>query len=637
MKNYTIIFLITLLCSLGLNSQSLVSGTQQPSNAFLLSDSALVAYLPLNGNTSDASGNGHHSTSNGVSYTFDRFGNPNSAAEFNGEKNTISFKGFQMSGPGSTIAFWVKPTVDTDTIMVNAIPLSLKMVLRIVDRKYDLEITLANKIIHLKSDVPVNFNSAHQDYDFIAIYFKNEENSVLLGVNQRSIDVHYFTPGEIDNLFPLTVRKDPVYFFKGKVDDIRIYSRALTYEEFNILNGDRFKRVPEIRIDSLYIGRDYARLYTFLIDDYSVRIEEYGICLSTHPTPDTTDTKYKFHGYFDRYFMSRLLPATKYYIRVYGKNEIGLGFSNEVSFETPPNVFGSLTDIDGNIYRTIKIGAQNWMAENLKTTRYANGTPINNGDMVEDITTGKYYFHNIEELKPYGLFYTWQAASNTDSLHKTYPDGLQGVCPIGWHLPNVKDYNILIDYLGGSEIAGQKLRTAGEEFWEIDNGTDESGFGAMGLGEVYKRKGIKYPFFGAYGHAYFWTSEADTSRDTEFNWATIMALSKDVTAYIHPYLSIYVGASVRCIQDTISQDFSDKGKAQNPSAKFFIYPNPASDVLYLPNLTGSATVAIYDTESRLRLKTNVSNGQVNIASLPKGIYIIQISDGVNTQKRKFVK
>ncbi len=294
-------------------------------------DSGLVSYLPFNGNTSDSSGNGHHSTSNGVTYTYDRFGNPNSAAEFSGEMNTISLKGFKMSGPNTTLTFWVLPTPETDTIIINTIPLSLKMVFRIVNKRYDLEITMGIKKIHLQDYVPINFDAANPEYDFINIQCNSEENSILFSVNRENGAVYYFNFGEFgkqfDPLFPLTVEKDPVYFLRGKVDDVRIYSRNLTYDEMNTLNSDRLISIPELRIDSIHIeGYNYAWLHTTLIDIHGSKTKDYGILLSTHPHPDTSDTYKTFSGFFNTYLFSNLLPGANYYVRVWVKNAAGIGF-----------------------------------------------------------------------------------------------------------------------------------------------------------------------------------------------------------------------------------------------------------------------------------------------------------------------
>ena len=125
---------------------------------------------------------------------------------------------------------------------------------------------------------------------------------------------------------------------------------------------------------------------------------------------------------------------------------------------------GTVADIDGNVYRTITIGKQEWMAENLRTTQYRNGTPIVNiTDMDEwdaNESTGAWaYYDNDESMDTvYGKLYNWYAV--TDS---------QGLCPQDWHVPSGDEWNVLTDYLGGSETAGCSMKEAGTSHWESPN------------------------------------------------------------------------------------------------------------------------------------------------------------------------
>ena len=110
---------------------------------------------------------------------------------------------------------------------------------------------------------------------------------------------------------------------------------------------------------------------------------------------------------------------------------------------------GIVRDYDGNIYTTIKIGDQIWMAENLKTTRYSDGNSLVNGTGAGNITgnyTTKYWFvyeDNSANKDTYGLLYTWAAAMNGSASSDKSPSGIQGVCPIGWHLPSDTEWKSL--------------------------------------------------------------------------------------------------------------------------------------------------------------------------------------------------
>ena len=126
---------------------------------------------------------------------------------------------------------------------------------------------------------------------------------------------------------------------------------------------------------------------------------------------------------------------------------------------------GLLTDIDGNEYKTIRIGDQLWMAENLKTSRYSNGDLIpqlidtgswedNDGYSIEGLEKIYGYhlrdFYHIDDtvlLDLYGGLYTWEAAMNGERENPKKPLPIQGVCPVGWHLPSDEEWTIFEKYL----------------------------------------------------------------------------------------------------------------------------------------------------------------------------------------------
>ncbi|MBN1184536.1 MAG: PKD domain-containing protein [Bacteroidales bacterium] len=120
-----------------------------------------------------------------------------------------------------------------------------------------------------------------------------------------------------------------------------------------------------------------------------------------------------------------------------------------------------VTDFDGNTYRTVQIGDQCWLAENLKSRHYADGTEIT-GIFEEDQDCKKCYKEWKKITKVFGLQYNWSAAMNMAKDVDSLPPNLQGVCPNGWHVPGEKDWQELMDYLGGeSPINMQKLIGAG--------------------------------------------------------------------------------------------------------------------------------------------------------------------------------
>lgn len=135
-------------------------------------------------------------------------------------------------------------------------------------------------------------------------------------------------------------------------------------------------------------------------------------------------------------------------------------------------------DVDKIRYKTIKIGSQIWMSENLKVTRFSNGDPIplvtENIDW-EEANSGSYcyYQNDIKYDDIYGKLYNWRAVNDP-----------RGLCPDGWHIPTDGEWQLLSDYLGGNEIAGNKMKEVGSKNWEYPNNgaSNVSGFTALPAG-----------------------------------------------------------------------------------------------------------------------------------------------------------
>ncbi len=204
----------------------------------------------------------------------------------------------------------------------------------------------------------------------------------------------------------------------------------------------------------------------------------------------------------------------------------------------PSLTYGTMADQDGNMYKTITIGTQVWMAENLRTTKYRNGETIQN---VTDntqwlgLTSGAYcWFNNSDADKAtYGALYNWYAAADSRSI-----------APSGWHIPSNNEWLTLLDYLGGENIAGGKMKETGSSHWTNPNNaaTNQSGFTALGVGE---RDGIDRDFQYRFMCCRFWSlTQYDDSNawfNAVFNYATYCNHSN--------YLPKKFGVSVRCIKD----------------------------------------------------------------------------------------
>ena len=201
---------------------------------------------------------------------------------------------------------------------------------------------------------------------------------------------------------------------------------------------------------------------------------------------------------------------------------------------------GSCVDIDGNSYETIQIGEQEWMAENLKVTHYNNGDAIptgySNSEWVDldETETGAYAIYDDDPANAeiYGNLYNWYTV-----------DDDRGVCPEGWHVPSDDEYTVLTDYLGGTSVAGGKMKEAGLEHWNSPNtgATNESGF--TGLPAGYRNGGNgDYYSMGDYG--YFWSSTEGNSnsawyRKLDYDDSEVNRFSNDERS----------GFSLRCLRD----------------------------------------------------------------------------------------
>ena len=199
-----------------------------------------------------------------------------------------------------------------------------------------------------------------------------------------------------------------------------------------------------------------------------------------------------------------------------------------------------ITDIDGNVYRTVNIGNQQWMAENLKVSKYNDGTTIPNiTDNTEwqNNTTGAWAYSNndVANNAKYGKLYNWYAVSPTTNDNKN-------VCPTGWHVPTDTEWTVLTDYLGGASVAGGKMKEVGITNWLSPNtgANNVSLFSALPGGN--RRFDVNFNYIGGLG---FWWSS------TEVN--TGMAWNRDLNftngATNRNSFDERNGLSVRCLRD----------------------------------------------------------------------------------------
>lgn len=144
----------------------------------------------------------------------------------------------------------------------------------------------------------------------------------------------------------------------------------------------------------------------------------------------------------------------------------------------------TVKDIDGNVYNTVNIGTQVWMKENLKTTKYNDGTEIPNISVDVKwaaLTTGAYcdYLNIQNNSTIYGRLYNWYVIDN-NAATRVSSNGGKNICPEGWHVPTDSEWATLINYLGGDSVCSGKLKETGSTHWTDPNwSTNESGFTAL--------------------------------------------------------------------------------------------------------------------------------------------------------------
>ena len=196
-----------------------------------------------------------------------------------------------------------------------------------------------------------------------------------------------------------------------------------------------------------------------------------------------------------------------------------------------------VTDYDGNVYHAVKIGNQVWMTENLKVTHYCDGTPIPNvydNDEWPHATNGAYCMVDNDSIgykDTYGVLYNFYAVNNHCKL-----------CPEGWHVPSESECMSLINYLGGKDVAGGKIKDNSSNLWKTKNtrATNESGFSGLpagGRGRLGSAGDVGY-------YATWWSS---TEYDSIYAWH--WGLYPDKLGIRSNPGHKASGFSVRCIKD----------------------------------------------------------------------------------------
>ena len=303
--------------------------------------------------------------------------------------------------------------------------------------------------------------------------------------------------------------------------------------------------------------------------DGGAEVTERGVCWGTEPNP-TLEGSHTSNGTGTGEFVSTLTdlaPNTYYYVRAYAINSMGTVYGEVVSFNTtiiipagdaqpcPGNE--TVTDIDGNVYNTVKIGEQCWMKENLRVTHYADGVEIPLGSTPSfDVALVYYPADNANNVLTHGYLYNWAAVMHGMTTSNTNPSNVQGVCPTGWHVPSDAEWAQLTDYVGGESAywcrgngnniakalaaqTGWNINDYGCTVGDSQDANNATGFSALPAG-LYS--GFGYTYGGFDDYADFWSA-------TQGSWsqASLFHISNE-HEYVERYTNDkYDGKSVRCI------------------------------------------------------------------------------------------
>ena len=205
---------------------------------------------------------------------------------------------------------------------------------------------------------------------------------------------------------------------------------------------------------------------------------------------------------------------------------------------------GTVIDIEGNVYKTIEIGTQIWMAENLRTALLNDSssildncshiiTVLNDIGYINVLTTGYCWYNNLNDT----------TKNHFGALYNFYAVETERLCPIGWHVPSEAEWNTLTDYLGGKSIAGGILKESGLRYWNNPNkgATNESGFNALPGGRRYSSHNT---FCEIREFGYWWTS---TSKSVGI--ASTKYMFYDNTAVLDREFPKTTACSIRCIKN----------------------------------------------------------------------------------------
>ncbi len=237
-----------------------------------------------------------------------------------------------------------------------------------------------------------------------------------------------------------------------------------------------------------------------ILNDFNYPSISRGLVWSTNPNPTislSTKTSDQFDNSGPGSFTSvitGLVPNTTYYMRSYATNSSGTSYGNEVSFITASPSSTTVTDIDGNVYPTVTIGNQVWLKTNLRVRHYRNGDNVEhkydiNSWVLSNNVGASINYNNSGATSTFNgyleenILYNYRAVSDP-----------RNIAPQGWHVATRAEWNTLINYLGGSSVAGGKMKETGTVRWSNPNtgATNSSGFDSRPYGYLTNTNGYQF-------------------------------------------------------------------------------------------------------------------------------------------------
>ena len=330
---------------------------------------------------------------------------------------------------------------------------------------------------------------------------------------------------------------DPQTSYEYRLYAYNSGGKSLTYS--NQVNATTLKSPVPVQLSTISIttiGSASAFGGGTIISDGFPEILTQGVVWSTTANPtvalNTKTTDEKDAGIFNS-VLTGLEHATKYYVRAYATNAIETAYGNELTFVTRDQFFAvgsGVTDVDGNNYTSVILGNQEWLAENLRTAKYSNGEDIPNGanQSWNGLSTDAwiYYENNDQNNGTFGKLYNWYAVSDSRNL-----------CPSDWHVPDMDEWMMLLNYLGGSNVAGGRMKSAGE-WWAPNMATNESGFNGLPAGDInFNPTGFR--------HTLWWSSTVNAV-NSEVSYIMISDHGPDISLGAYKFTG---GFSVRCVKD----------------------------------------------------------------------------------------